>query len=310
MVAVEALVLGRHHRLAQDRWDRSGADRLPGSSAELALDTGREHRRRRAGNPSRSTDGDERNREQDKHGGEPAQPSRPQETVQPRQRLDLALTRGLGGGRAHLEMDGHDADEADDAEQAQVGHREVAARRAALTAAERVAARAGGRAAATVRIAFDVGSAACSRPSPGRRSVVSVRDTSNYWLGALSVDPLDDEHVPRGVDAVREHPVDNPPWAGAVRQMQDLADLRFMHGMHGAEAAHDLRRVELADLAFPDAPNNAAHRPQVGTRELARGEGFCITEAGQLESATDDRVTSTDGRRAAGEAAKYAARCG
>ena len=41
--------------------------------------------------------------------------------------------------------------------------------------------------------------------------------------------------------------------------MQDLADLRFMHRMRRAISAHELRRIELADLAFANAPHDSGH---------------------------------------------------
>jgi hypothetical protein len=42
MVAIEALVLGRHHRVAQDRRNRDNADRGSAGSAQPAFDPRRE----------------------------------------------------------------------------------------------------------------------------------------------------------------------------------------------------------------------------------------------------------------------------
>lgn len=83
--------------------------------------------------------------------------------------------------------------------------------------------------------------------------------TTDLGTALESGDALYDEEVSRRVSAVRQRPVDNPPWPRTVRQMQDLADPRFVHRMRRAISAHELRRVELADLAFANAPHDSGH---------------------------------------------------
>ena len=74
---------------------------------------------------------------------------------------------------------------------------------------------------------------------------------------------LHDKYIPRRVGAVRQPPVDHAPWPRAVRQVQDLADLRFKHWVCRAVSAHELGGVELADLAFANAPHQARHVPML-----------------------------------------------
>lgn len=78
-------------------------------------------------------------------------------------------------------------------------------------------------------------------------------------LCGLIADCFDDEHVACGVNAIGKRPVDDTPWPRSIRQAKDIAELRFANGTGGPIAAHDLRRVELASLASPHTPHDAAH---------------------------------------------------
>jgi hypothetical protein len=70
---------------------------------------------------------------------------------------------------------------------------------------------------------------------------------------------LDDQHVARGVDPIRNYPVDDAPRARAVREPEHITELGFVYATGRAIAAEDLRRVELADPALPHAPHDATH---------------------------------------------------
>jgi hypothetical protein len=53
------------------------------------------------------------------------------------------------------------------------------------------------------------------------------------------------------------HRVDYAPRTRSVRKEEEVAEPGF--AIDGAGVAHDLWRVELANLAFPDTPHNATH---------------------------------------------------
>jgi hypothetical protein len=72
--------------------------------------------------------------------------------------------------------------------------------------------------------------------------------------------------------------------------MQDLSDLRFMHRMRRAVSAHEFRRVELADLAFANAPHDSGHAYMV-----ARGDSPEMRDLSSPELAEICTLPSTVG---------------
>ena len=76
---------------------------------------------------------------------------------------------------------------------------------------------------------------------------------------------LDDQHVSRVVDPIGHGPIDDAPRARAVREVEDIAELRFVNGIRRPKAAEDLGRIE---SAFPHAPHDSAHVPDRDTAGL------------------------------------------
>src|SRR6266576_4068516 len=98
-----------------------------------------------------------------------------------------------------------------------------------------------------------------ARPRTQDRADQRGRTARASFRCECSTGPFDDEDVPRRVDVVGQHPVDDAPSPRAVGQLEDLADLRLAHGMGGAVAGGELRCVDLTGLAFADAPNDTGH---------------------------------------------------
>jgi hypothetical protein len=80
---------------------------------------------------------------------------------------------------------------------------------------------------------------------------------------ALAAEELDDEHVARRGEVVRQLPVDYPPGPRVVGETQDVAEAWFTHGMLCAVAAHDHRPVEVVGLAFLYGPDDSGHTAMV-----------------------------------------------
>jgi hypothetical protein len=93
---------------------------------------------------------------------------------------------------------------------------------------------------------------------------------------ASVAEQLNEEHVLGRVGRIGSPHVDDAPGAGSIGQEQEVAGPGFTYGIGCPKALHDLRRVEIAGLAFPDAPDNAAHartvvyRPVSSARRSAR----------------------------------------
>src|SRR6201987_2758832 len=103
-----------------------------------------------------------------------------------------------------------------------------------------------------------------------------MRDRRPRGRRLLRLDGWDEEHVSGRVGAVGEQPDDNAPRSRAVRQVQDVAELRLMHRMRRAIPLHELRAVEVAYFALPDVPGDASHVFHLGTPRVTRREGFFV----------------------------------
>ena len=95
------------------------------------------------------------------------------------------------------------------------------------------------------------------RPAPSTWAF-GVRSATTLLRGVVG-DRLDDQHVALCVDPVGHRPVDDAPGTRAVGQVEDVAEPWLVNRIRRPIAAEDLRRVELADPAFPHAPHDPAH---------------------------------------------------